>query len=110
MESEMAFAYKTEVTPDTEIALARCIEYLVEVKQSLQAADNVLTDYDETLARLSRVAGSLKPCENERLAERGLRRINFKEHRYFLLYYLDDDQAVVTNMFHELEDYEGKIK
>ena len=110
MESEMDFDYKVEVTPDTEIALAKWIEYLVEVKQSIQAADNVLTDYDETLERLSTVAASLKLCENDKLAARGLRKIHFEEHRYILLYYLDGDKAVVTNMFHELEDYEEKIK
>ena len=35
-------------------------------------------------------------------------RINFEKHRYFLLYYLDDNKAIVTNLFHELEDYEEK--
>ena len=69
-----------------------------------------MDDYDETIVRLGRVAGSLKPCDNKKLAARGLRRINFKNHRYFFLYYLENDTAVVTNMFHELEDYENKLK
>ena len=33
-----------------------------------------------------------------------------REYRCFLLYYIDGNRAIVTNMFHELEDYEEKIK
>lgn len=110
MKSDMTFDYEVLVTPDAEVSLAECIAYLVEKKKSLQAAKNVLSDYDETIKRLSTIAGSIKLCESEKLAARELRRINFKEHRYFLLYFLDENRVIVTNMFHELEDYEGKIK
>ena len=36
-------------------------------------------------------------------------RINFLNHRYFMLYRIVDDIVFVDNIFHELQDYENKI-
>lgn len=80
------------------------------MKQSLQAAQNVMDDYHETYSELSIVAASLKLCDNEELTKRGLRRINFRHHNYFILYKLEENIAYITNIFHGSEDYENKLK
>lgn len=101
--------YKIEVTRDAEEDLERFIEYLITEKKSMQAAENVMDDFDATIKSLRHVAGSLKLCENPRLHQLGYRRINFLNHRYFMLYRIVDNAVYVDNIFHELQDYEHKM-
>ena len=101
--------YKVVMTTDAEEDLDRFIRYLLFEKQNGQAASNVLNDFEATKISLSRVAGSLKLCDNPRLRELGYRRMNFLSHDYFLLYRIEGDAAIVDNIFHELQDYENKI-
>lgn len=102
--------YKISITIDAQEDLDRFISYLLFEKQNEQAAKNVLDDFDETIDNLKRVAGSLEPCKNPRLRKLGYYRINFLKHRYFMLYRIVDDIVFVDNIFHELQDYENKIK
>ena len=101
--------YKVAITSDAEADLDGFIRYLLLEKKSDQAASNVLDDFEVTMISLSRVAGSLKLCDNPRLRELGYRRMNFLSHDYFLLYRIEGDTAIVDNIFHELQDYENKI-
>lgn len=100
--------YKVVTTKDAEEDLERFIQYLMIEKESRQAAENVLNDYDATIECLKHVAGSLKLCEHPRLRQLGYRRINFLNHRYFMLYRIVDQVVFVDNIFHELQDYENK--
>ena len=102
--------YKVVVTDKAETALDKYIGYLVDVKKNEQAANNLFYDYIETRKELERVAGSIKMPESKKLKERNLKRINFKRHNYFMLFRIDDDKAVVVEIFHGLEDYENKLE
>ena len=101
--------YKVVVTRDAEEDLDNFIKYLIVEKKNMQAAENVLNDFDTTIESLKHVAGSLKLCENPKLRQLGYRRINFLNHRYFMLYRIVDQVVFVDNIFHELQDYENKI-
>ncbi|MCI5873839.1 MAG: type II toxin-antitoxin system RelE/ParE family toxin [Clostridiales bacterium] len=101
--------YRVVVTKDAEDDLDRFIKYLILEKESMQAAQNVLNDYDATIESLKHVAGSLKLCDNPRLRQLEYRRINFLNHRYFMLYRIVDNVVFVDNIFHELQDYENKM-
>ena len=101
--------YKVVVTRDAAEDLERFIQYLMTAKESVQAAENVLNDYDATIESLKYVAGSLKLCDNPELRRLEYRRINFLNHRYFMLYRIVDNMVVVDNIFHELQDYENKM-
>lgn len=101
--------YKVVVTRDAEEDLECFIKYLIIEKESLQTAKNVLNDYDATIESLKHVAGSLKLCDNPRLRQVEYRRINFLNHRYFMLYRIVDNIVFVDNIFHELQDYENKM-
>lgn len=101
--------YKVVITRDAEDDLERFIKYLIIEKESMQAAENVLNDYDATIKNLKHVAGSLKLCDNPKLRQLEYRRINFLNHRYFMLYRIVDHVVFVDNIFHELQDYENKI-
>lgn len=101
--------YRIVVTKDAEEDLERFIKYLIFEKESMQAAQNVLNDYDATIESLRHVAGSLKLCDNPKLRQLEYRRINFLNHRYFMLYRIVDKVVIVDNIFHELQDYENKM-
>ena len=101
--------YKIVVTKDAEDDLDQFIKYLIFEKESMEAAQNVLNDYDATINTLKNAAGSLKLCDNPRLRQLEYRRINFLNHRYFMLYRIVDDVVYVDNIFHELQDYESKM-
>ncbi len=102
-------AYNVVVTSDAEKDLDKFIKYLLFEKKNEQAAGNLLDDFEETKNILSNVAASLKDCENPRLKQFGYKRINFRKHRYFMLYRLEGNMAIIDNMFHELEDYENHL-
>ena len=101
--------YRVVVTKDAEEDLEHFVRYLIVDKKSIQAAQNVLNDYDATIESLKHVAGSLKLCDNPKLRQVEYRRINFLNHRYFMLYRIVDNVVFVDNIFHELQDYENKM-
>lgn len=101
--------YKVVVTKDAEEDLERFIKYLIIEKKSMQAAENLLNDYDVTIESLKHVAGSLKLCDNPGLRQLEYRRINFLNHRYFMLYRIVNNVVFVDNIFHELQDYENRM-
>ena len=51
----------------------------------------------------------LNVCDNPRLQSLGYRRINFQQHRYFMLYRIENDVVYVDDIFHELQDYENRM-
>ena len=97
-------------TDDAENDLECYVAYLVREKRNPQAARNLLDDYDETIDSLKNVAGSLAEPSSNKLRERGLKRINFLHHAYLLLYRIEDDTVYVTNVFHQKEDFESKLR
>lgn len=101
--------YKITMTENSEEDLDRFVSYLLYVKQNEQAARNLLDDFEATKISLSKIAGSLKLCDNPKLKELGYRRINFLSHRYFMLYRIEGKTVFIDNIFHELQDYENKM-
>ena len=102
-------AYKVLITPDAEADLDRFIAYLINEKNSKQAARNVLDDFEATIQSLSLVADSLRLCDNPRLRALGYRCINFLSHRYFMLYRIEKKTVIVDAIFHGLQDYENRM-
>ena len=101
--------YKVVVTDEAEEDLNQFIQYLLFAKKNKQAARNVLDDFEDTVKRLKYVASSLKICDNPHLQSFGYRRINFQQHRYFMLYRIENDGVYVDDIFHELQDYENRM-
>lgn len=86
------------------------INYLVYELQNQQAATSVVDDFDDTIARLSHVAGSLKLCDDNVLRARGYRTIHFLKHKYLMVYTIDGDRVYVEGIYHDLQDYEGIMR
>lgn len=86
------------------------INYLIYELQNQQAAISVADDFDETIARLSHVAGSLKLCDDSVLRAKGYHTIRFRKHKYLMVYTVDGDRAYVEGIYHDLQDYEGILQ
>lgn len=86
------------------------INYLIYELQNQQTAISVADDFDETIARLSHVAGSLKLCDDSVLRAKGYRTIRFRKHKYLMVYTVDGDRAYVEGIYHDLQDYEGILQ
>lgn len=101
--------YKVIVTEDAELDMDCFVHYLLFEKENEQAASNLIDDFEAAITVLKHSAESLKVCENQHLKKLGYRRINFKSHRYFMLYRVEKDKVYVDNIFHELQDYENRM-
>ena len=99
--------YKVILSAEAQEHFRRIIHYLIYELQSDQAASRVADDMEETTARLSTVAGSLKLCDHPRLRTLGYRTIHFRRHKYFMLYKIAGSEAHVLGIFHDLQDYEN---
>ena len=99
--------YKVVVTSDAEEDLDRFLQYLLFEKKNEQAAGNILDDFGDTLNCLKNVAGSLSLCENQRLRALGYHRINFLRQQ---VKQGEENTVFIDDIFHELQDYENKMK
>ena len=88
--------YKIVVTAEAQEDLNQFIQYLFFAKKNKQTAKNVLDDFEYTIKKLKYVASSLKVCDNPRLQSLGYRRINFQQHRYFMLYRIENEAVRVS--------------
>lgn len=98
--------YEIIVTETAENRFDEALQYLIYEKKNKQAACNLLSDFERTKNRLGQVAESLRLCENETLKDLGYRRINFIDHRYFMLYRVEGKKVFIDQIFHEENDCE----
>ena len=101
--------YKVLATDDVESDLDQFIRYLLNDKMNEQAARNLIVDYQNTIQKLANVAGSLKLDDDPKCAALGYRRIHSENHRYFLMYRVENDIAIIDRMFHDLQDYRNYL-
>lgn len=99
--------FKVIFTDDAKKQSRNIIDYLFFELNNAQAAYNVEQDMKETSQMLSRVAGSLKLCDNPKLNALGYRTIHLKRHRYFMLYKTIGNIVRVDGIYHDLQDYES---
>ena len=99
--------YEVIFSAEAQEHFRKILHYLIFELQSDQAASRVADDMEETTARLSTVAGSLKLCDHPRLRALGYRTIHFRRHKYFMLYKVVGSEAHVLGIFHDLQDYEN---
>lgn len=98
--------YNVVLTVQAQTQFKQILRYLLDELESQQAATNVVNDFDETIIQLSRVAGSLKLCDDEILHAKGYRTIHFRRHKYLMVYRIDGDKVYVDGIYHDSQDYE----
>lgn len=102
--------YDVVLSVQAQTDFREIINYLVYELQNQQAATSVVDDFEDTIARLSHVAGSLKLCDDNVLRARGYRTIHFRKHKYLMVYTIDGDRVYVEGIYHDLQDYEGIMR
>ncbi|MBR1851608.1 MAG: type II toxin-antitoxin system RelE/ParE family toxin [Lachnospiraceae bacterium] len=100
--------YNVVLTNRASADLENIISYLIHEKNSEQAATNILDDFDETMDILGNYAGTLKYCDNPKLKAKGYKRINFRRHKYFMMFRVEDTTVYVDRIYHFLQDYESR--
>ena len=101
--------YKVYITGRAFSDLRIRIGYLRNEKKSIQAAQALFDDYRETRSVLTNIAGALADPDDEKLKQRGLKRINFLRHNYFMLFRIEKEKVIIVRVFHGLEDYQNKL-
>lgn len=86
------------------------LKYIYHTLQNPQAADNLMKDFDDTIAILERQAGSFGYCSSKRLRKLGFHKIHFQRHKYLLVYRIKQNSVIIEGMYHELQDYENAIR
>ena len=102
--------YKVVTTPELEKDVKSRVHYIAKNLGNPLDASRVWDDYKDTRKELKKVAGSLQDPDSIELKIRGLKRINFRSHEYFLLYRIEGETVTVTNIFHFKEDFENKLR
>lgn len=102
--------YKVVLTSTAKTQFKNIIDYLLYELENQQAATNVMNDFDDTISRLSHVAGSLRLCNDKILRAKGYRTIHFKRHQYLMVYTMDENTAYIEGIYHDLQDYENALK
>lgn len=101
--------FKIVLTSQAQLDFRNITRYLFDELRSEQATISVINDMENTIERLSYIAGGLKLCDDPRLRGLGYRKIHFKHHNYFMLYRIQDDIVYVDAIYHDLQDYESLI-
>ena len=99
--------YKVVITSPAKRQLEKYVAYTANCLKNKQAAKSIIDDAKATKKELAIVAGNLPLCEDEVLAQNSYRKIHFIKHKFFMIYRLDGNIAVVDAMYHELQDYES---
>lgn len=108
--SEKSMEYNVVLSVQAQTHFREIINYLLYELQNQQAAISVADDFNDTIARLSHVAGSMKFCDDSILRAREYRIIHFRKHKYLMVYTVDGDRAYVEGIYHDLQDYEGILR
>ena len=101
--------YKVVITSEAYNDIRNITAYILKKFKNPQAAKSVMDDFRRTRKTLSATAGSIKDSDSDILRQRSTKRINFRSHSFFMLFYLEDNLAVVTNVFSDSEDFEKKL-
>ena len=101
--------YNVKITPEAKALVRERLLYILLELQNEQAYEAVKADYQNTLKRLSDMAGTIGDSKEPELVKRNLKKIFFKKHDYLLLFRVNGSVAEVIGMFHMREQYEKKV-
>ncbi len=102
--------YNVTISDLAEVQLDRIIYHVLYKLKNPQAAQNILSDFENTKAKLSRVANSLKLCDDSHLQALGYRTIHLERHQYLMVYRIEGNIAYVEGIYHDLQDYENILQ
>lgn len=102
--------YKVIFTENAMEDMDSIAEYLLFHLRNKQAANHFIDSVENGKFVLSNSAESFQLCLNPRLRSKGYRRLNLDKTKYFLLYRTENSIVFIDGIYHQLQDYENKIK
>lgn len=102
--------YRVVLTKQAQDDLRQKLSYIRHWLKNPQAAQSVYDDYRRTILALAEVADTVREPDSGILRARGLKRINFRAHNYFMLFRIRDDRVEIIDIFHGSEDFENKLR
>lgn len=93
------------VSPRVELRLFGILDYIsASPLYNTSAAEAVYEDFQATLDAIQMMGERIPIGEHPIMQKRGLRRINFRNHRYYLVFRIQGNIAEVVRIAHFLED------
>lgn len=102
--------YKVIFTENAMEDMDSIVEYLLFHLRNKQAANHFIDSVENGKFVLSNSDESFQLCLNPRLRSKGYRRLNLDKTKYFLLYRTENSIVFIDGIYHQLQDYENKIK
>ena len=102
--------YKAVITKQAQANLRGKLAYILDRLKNPQAVQSVYNDYKLTRIALEEAADTIREPDSMELKRRDLKRINFRTHNYFMLFRIRNDRVEITNIFHDSEDFENKLR
>lgn len=101
--------FNVELSELAEQQYDNILFYIAYELKKPQALQNIMDDFDDTIAKLEKMADSFGYCKCNRLKEMGLHKIVFAKHRYVFVYRVNKSKVIIEGMYHEMQDYENSI-
>lgn len=101
--------FSVELSELAERQYDKILSYIAYDLENPQALQNLMNDFDDTIAKLEKMADSFGYCNSNRLKEMGLHKIKLAKHRYLFVYRVNKSQVIIEGMYHEMQDYENLI-
>ena len=102
--------YKVIFTENALEDMNSIVEYLIFHLHNKQAANHFIDSVENGKYVLSNSAESFQLCLNSRLRSNGYRKWNLAKTKYFLLFRIENSTVFIDGIYHQLQDYENKIK
>ena len=97
--------WRVEVSPGVGERLVEILTYIFDAPlHNPDAARAVFEDFDATIAAISLMGDRVPIGTHPIMRKRGLRRMNFRRHRFYVVYRIQGDVAQVVRVAHFLED------
>ena len=94
-----------EVTPGVGQRLIEILTYIHDTPlHNPDAAKAIFEDFEATIAAVALMGDRIPIGTHPIMRKRGLRRMNFRKHRFYVLYRIHGDVAQVVRVAHFLED------
>ena len=97
--------WRVEVVPGVEQRLIEILSYIHDAPlHNPDAAKAIFEDFEATIAAITLLGDRVPIGAHPIMRKRGLRRVNFRKHRFYVVYRVQDDVAQVIRVAHFLED------
>lgn len=103
-------AYKLIVTDRADELIDRSVSYLLNQLKNPDAASHFLDELERVYSRLEDNPYQFAESKDRFLFLRGYREALFQRMRYRVVFRVDEQTVFILGVFHDLEDYPGKLE